>query len=167
MEGSCLASACPAGQYNHSNVCAACHATCATCANATATGCLSCPVGLSVLHADGSCAAACPAGQYNHSNVCAACLAGFFCATDGTQAPVACPVAHYCPAGSINATLCDAGAYCNATVLSAVAGVCGAGFFCPNGSAAMTACTAGAFCAGTVRVRANKIPMDDEGNTTD
>ena len=47
-----------------------------------------------------------------------------------------------------NFTVCDAGAFCNTTGLSAPAGNCSAGYFCPSGSSVATerACDRGFYC---------------------
>ena len=94
------------------------------------------------------------------SNVCAGlCPAGFTCGggADGVE-PVACPEAHYCPAGSSVALPCPAGTFGNASGLQSEQEChnCPVGHFCGPGSREPTACS-----RGTVAPNENTVACND------
>ena len=87
----------------------------------------------------------CEAGFYCSGGVRYPCPAGTFGAFPGLTGPACsgvCPLGHYCPEGSVNATrfACPAGRYGGTVGLTdaSCSGLCSAGYYCPAGSISAT-----------------------------
>jgi hypothetical protein len=86
---------------------------------------------------------ACPPGSSCVGFATTACPAGSLC-PGGYSPPIACPPGAFCPSTGLSvATLCDAGAYCNASGLTAPSSACPPGRVCPRGSVFAAPCPAG------------------------
>ncbi|KAF8823037.1 PAN domain-containing protein, partial [Cardiosporidium cionae] len=59
-----------------------------------------------------------------------------------------CPKGTFCPSGSVEATVCTVGNYCENSGSGNISGVCAEGFYCPKGSLFPTSepCPAGFYC---------------------
>ena len=121
---------------------------CIPCPNGTFCGSQALPVNEGV----------CDPGFYCHRNVLTARPTnGFYTLVYQGEVLSAggdiCPAGSYCPANSVNPTLCPAGKYSSTQGLSdsSVCTVCSPGFFCPPGSSLMDVnltCPSGRFCPG-------------------
>jgi len=145
----------------------------------SASSCRKCPPGTYCNKKGLSAPFPCPAGQFSgveglKADRCTNVQAGYYLPTTGNvsedepgKQKIPCPVAHFCPAGSVAPVLCTPGGYCDTTTLPApkpcpagrygatsglssqtCTGPCDAGYVCPAGSIekAVIPCPPGTFC---------------------
>ncbi|XP_062603182.1 uncharacterized protein LOC134264959 [Saccostrea cucullata] len=118
-------------------------------ANLTTYTLYPCPVGMYCPNAT-SIAYECPVGTYRDTQSaasiddCHLCPAGFKCPdANMTYSGIQCQTGNYCPEGSHNETICQAGYYCNRSMSQVP---CPYGYYCPEGSATPIRCPQGHYC---------------------
>lgn len=75
-------------------------------------------------------------GQYLNNGVCTWCPAGYYCPSNNSTDPIACPLGTYSSGSSTECYNCSAGYY-TPTNTSTSCTICPKGSYCPNGAQAI------------------------------